>query len=144
MFKNKVVCITGASGGIGRGLAEMFVSEGAIVAISDLEAPKATSSAIGAQAYQCDVSSESSVKTFITAVRKDHGPIDIYLSNAGVGSGNGKFVAGGSNESWELAWQVNVMGSVYAARALMPDWVCLLYTSPSPRDGLLSRMPSSA
>ena len=25
-----------------------------------------------------------------------------------------------------------------------PIWVCLLYTSPSPRDGLLSRMPSSA
>ena len=24
------------------------------------------------------------------------------------------------------------------------DWTCLLYTSPSPRDGLLSRMPSSA
>ena len=26
----------------------------------------------------------------------------------------------------------------------MGNWVCLLYTSPSPRDGLLSRMPSSA
>ena len=25
-----------------------------------------------------------------------------------------------------------------------PDTICLLYTSPSPRDGLLSRMPSSA
>ena len=25
-----------------------------------------------------------------------------------------------------------------------PAWICLLYTSPSPRDGLLSRMPSSA
>ena len=24
------------------------------------------------------------------------------------------------------------------------NWICLLYTSPSPRDGLLSRMPSSA
>ena len=24
------------------------------------------------------------------------------------------------------------------------EWACLLYTSPSPRDGLLSRMPSSA
>ena len=24
------------------------------------------------------------------------------------------------------------------------QWACLLYTSPSPRDGLLSRMPSSA
>ena len=54
MFKNKVVCITGASGGIGRGLAEMFVSEGAVVAISDLEAPKTTASEIGAaQAYNC-------------------------------------------------------------------------------------------
>ena len=27
---------------------------------------------------------------------------------------------------------------------LVGQWVCLLYTSPSPRDGLLSRMPSSA
>ena len=31
------------------------------------------------------------------------------------------------------------------ARSLFPaDYICLLYTSPSPRDGLLSRMPSSA
>jgi len=85
MLKKKIVCITGASGGIG--------------------------------------SSEASVKAFIADVQNDHGPVDIYVSNAGVGSGNGKFVAGGSNESWELAWQVNVMGSVYAARVLMPEWV---------------------
>ena len=31
-----------------------------------------------------------------------------------------------------------------AAHTSEPPWVCLLYTSPSPRDGLLSRMPSSA
>ena len=30
------------------------------------------------------------------------------------------------------------------AKALDIDYICLLYTSPSPRDGLLSRMPSSA
>ena len=29
-------------------------------------------------------------------------------------------------------------------RKMQPDYICLLYTSPSPRDGLLSRMPSSA
>lgn len=123
MLENKVVCITGASGGIGLGIAEMFIAEGAVVAISDLTAPLDNAAKIGAHAYACDVSSENSVKSFIENVTSDHGPVDVYVSNAGVGSGNGKYVAGASNESWELAWQVNVMGSVYAARALMPDWV---------------------
>lgn len=123
MFKNKVVCITGASGGIGRGLAEMFISEGATVAISDLKLPQETAADIGAHPFECDVSNDASVQSFISDVESQFGLIDIYVSNAGVGSGNGKYVAGGSNESWESAWQVNVMGSVYAARALMPAWV---------------------
>src|SRR5664279_5355632 len=44
---------------------------------------------------------------------------------------------GGDNDiSWTSAGQVNlILDNLYA---------CLLYTSPSPRDGLLSRMPSSA
>ena len=37
---------------------------------------------------------------------------------------------------------ITAMGGVRRSRLLA--WVCLLYTSPSPRDGLLSRMPSSA
>ena len=37
-------------------------------------------------------------------------------------------------------------GGLFCERIFGPtrDWDCLLYTSPSPRDGLLSRMPSSA
>jgi len=100
----------------------MFLAEGATVAISDLHRPDDTASDIGAVAYKCDVSNEESVKQFIADVESEHGPIDVYVSNAGVGSGNGKYVAGASNESWEQAWQVNVMGSVYAARALIPVW----------------------
>lgn len=123
MFKDKIIAITGASGGIGRGVAEMFIAEGATVAISDLKRPTETASEIGAKAYSCDVSNEGSVTKFVSDVQADLGPIDVYVSNAGVGSGNGKFVAGASNESWEQAWQVNVMGSVYAARKLIPSWV---------------------
>ena len=40
-----------------------------------------------------------------------------------------------------------VFGILSATKYLGPDpllYICLLYTSPSPRDGLLSRMPSSA
>ena len=43
---------------------------------------------------------------------------------------------------------VNTMGANISVSDLPTDWTrvasCLLYTSPSPRDGLLSRMPSSA
>ncbi len=123
MFKDQTVAVTGASGGIGRAIAEMFVANGAKVAICDLELPMETATEIGASAYGFDASNEAQVKSAITAIEEDFGPIDIYVSNAGVGSGNGPHVAGGSNESWELAWQVNVMASVYAARALMPSWI---------------------
>ena len=38
----------------------------------------------------------------------------------------------------------NKMGMVFQSFALLPHRTCLLYTSPSPRDATLSRMPSSA
>ncbi len=123
MFENKIVAITGASGGIGRAIGDMFAANGAKVALSDLSPPTEAAEAVGTKPYVCDVSSEGSVVAFIDAVEADLGPVDIFVSNAGVGAANGPHVAGGSNEGWELSWQVNVMGSVYAARRLMPSWL---------------------
>ena len=122
MFNDKVIAITGASGGIGRAVAEMFVSQGAKVAISDRDVPEATATQIGASAYQCDVSKDENVVAFIDAVEADLGPIDVFVSNAGVGYADGPNVAGTPNKQWELSWQINVMSSVYAARRLMPSW----------------------
>ena len=48
---------------------------------------------------------------------------------------------------WSIPEGVKGYGDMHAVRAITPffrDYNCLLYTSPSPRDGLLSRMPSSA
>ena len=58
MFKDQSVAITGASGGIGRAIAEMFIAQGAQVAISDLQTPTKTGAEIGAIAFACDVRSE--------------------------------------------------------------------------------------
>ncbi|MEE9347790.1 MAG: SDR family oxidoreductase [Robiginitomaculum sp.] len=130
-FKDQIICITGAAGGIGYGLAQMFIAAGARVAISDRNAPHETAKSLNdkargdkARAYACDVSDEDSVIAFIEAVRRDFGPIDIYCSNAGVGYGDGPggYACGGSNKSWDVSWGVNVMGSVYAGRALFPTW----------------------
>lgn len=122
MFEGQVVAITGASAGIGFAIAQMFTDHGAKVAISDRSAPDESAAKIGVKSYACDVTKEEQVTAFIDNVRADLGSIDIYVSNAGVGFGNGETVCASPNKAWELSWQVNVMGSVYAARKLIPDW----------------------
>ena len=47
-------------------------------------------------------------------------------------------------EKDELDKTGRVESSNHIPRGMLEFWFCLLYTSPSPRDGLLSRMPSSA
>lgn len=127
MFDGQSVAITGAAGGIGRAIAERFIAEGANVAISDInaEAVAATASEIGAESFVCDVSDEAQVQSFILGATTANGPVDVFVSNAGIGLPDqpGGHAAGGSNESWEKSWQVNVMSSIYASRALLPDWL---------------------
>ncbi|MEP1231413.1 MAG: SDR family oxidoreductase [Litorimonas sp.] len=122
MYKNKSIAVTGASSGIGRAIAQMFIEQGAKVAISDLKSPDKTASEIGAYAFKCDATNEGDVKSFIEKAQAENGAIDVYVSNAGVGYGDPGHAAGASNSAWKMSWQVNVMSSVYAARALLPDW----------------------
>ena len=126
MYSGQSIAITGAAGGIGRAMAERFIAEGAKVAISDINAElvKQTATEIGATAFPCDVTDEDAIKTFIKGAESANGSIDVFVSNAGIGFPDlpGGHAAGGSNESWELSWQIHVMSSVYASRALIPGW----------------------
>ncbi len=126
MFKNQSVAITGAGtpGGIGRAIADMFIAGGANVAICDLTAPEALAKEIGATAFACNVSDEAAVQAFIKGAEAKNGPLDVFVSNAGVGFGDlpAGHAAGADNKAWETSWQVNVMANVYAARALLPTW----------------------
>ena len=47
-------------------------------------------------------------------------------------------------DPWVFMFDRAVEARAPGMNDIVPYWVCLLYTSPSPRDGLLSRMPSSA
>ncbi len=140
------VVITGAAGGIGRALARRFVAEGArTVVASDVAADAlgATAEAIGAVARPCDVSDPDAVRQLIESVESDHGPIDLFCSNAGVAIPG---LADAPPEAWRLSLDVNLMAHIYAARVLVPRMVergggYLLQTASAA--GLLTQLGSA-
>jgi NAD(P)-dependent dehydrogenase (short-subunit alcohol dehydrogenase family) len=121
---NRHIVVTGGAGGIGRALVRRFVQEGAravVAADRDLEGARGVADAAGALAVELDAGREDSVRALIAAATDANGPIDIFISNAGVPGAMGGPEA--PDESWEEAWRVNVMAHVWAARALLPEMV---------------------
>jgi 3-oxoacyl-[acyl-carrier protein] reductase len=87
-FENKVVMVTGGAAGIGRITAESFASEGAKIAICDInpEAGQAAAKALGPDASfeQVDVASTAAVSGWVDAVYDQYGQIDVLVNNAGI------------------------------------------------------------
>jgi len=125
----KVAVVTGGGHGIGRALCRRLAADGATVVVADIEGDAAATVAadIRGLAKQTDVSDEAAIERLVDEVETDIGPIDMFISNAGVGFGDGQSGAisteGGMNpidDRWTVSWQVNVMAQVYAARAVIP------------------------
>jgi NAD(P)-dependent dehydrogenase (short-subunit alcohol dehydrogenase family) len=86
-LEGKVAIITGAASGIGRGVAELFVQEGAKVVVADVDEQngRAVVAALGSNARfcKCDVTSEDSVKALIGFAVSEFGKLDVMHNNAG-------------------------------------------------------------
>jgi NAD(P)-dependent dehydrogenase (short-subunit alcohol dehydrogenase family) len=122
--RDSVCVVTGGAAGIGRALADRFVREGAShVVIADIAEPalRATAEAIGATAIVTDVGDEASIRSLIETVEADHGPIDLFVANAGIGGPPGGVEV--PDEEWQRIWEINVMHHVWAARHLVPRWI---------------------
>lgn len=124
--------VTGGGHGIGRALCKRLARKGATVVVADREAGAATSVAadIGGIAQVIDVGDEAALLALVEDVERDVGPIDLFVSNAGVGYGDADGSAasreGGMmacDDRWQACWNVNVMAHVYAARALLPRMI---------------------
>jgi NAD(P)-dependent dehydrogenase (short-subunit alcohol dehydrogenase family) len=123
-LKDKVVVITGGSGGIGKAMAEAFLNEGAAgIMLADLDAAAVAQAAadIGCNGMACDVTDEAQVAALVAATEDQYGQVDVFCSNAGAG-GNG-LLTDAANEVWQQQWELHVMSHLYAARAVLPGMI---------------------
>lgn len=124
--------VTGGGHGIGRAICRRLRSEGLDVVVADIDVAAADKVAaeLDTVAFGIDVGDEQQVINLIDSVENDTGPIDLFVSNAGVGYGDGASGAASAegglkpvDDRWESCWRINVMAHVYAARALVPRMV---------------------
>lgn len=126
-FKDKVVVITGAAGGLGKQAAIQYAAAGAKVIIGDLkieQGEKTTAlineSGTGAARFiRLDVTDTASVDHLFQAAKDIFGTVDILVNSAGI-SGQGFKPFGKIDlESWDLAYEVNVKGIVNCCKAAL-------------------------
>jgi NAD(P)-dependent dehydrogenase (short-subunit alcohol dehydrogenase family) len=119
----KVVVVTGAASGIGRGLCQRFAKAGAkaIVAADVNEAgAKAVAAEVGGEAALCDVRKEADIVRLVKMTEDKFGRIDLFCSNAGIIAIGGYEV---DNETWQRIWEINVLAHVFVARAAIPGMI---------------------
>lgn len=125
-----VVVVTGGGSGIGAALvAELAARGAAAVVVADLEADRAGEVAervagahpgVAVWSRPVDVADAAAVESMVEEVVDRHGRVDLYCSNAGVGTGAG---ADAPEDVWNRTWAVNVMAHVHALRPLLPRWL---------------------
>lgn len=142
-----VAVVTGAASGIGEGIAQRMLEQGASVVLGDLDASRLAATAERLDADHpgrvSHVAGDAADAGHIAAlIEAAPGDVDLYVANAGVFRG---FGLEAPESDWALGWDVNVMGQVRAAQALVPGWVergrgCFVSTASAA--GLLTQLGS--
>jgi Short-chain alcohol dehydrogenase of unknown specificity len=122
---DKVVLITGASSGIGAGIARELAAAGATLMLGArrtdrLEAVTGELSALGARVRtrRLDVTDRADVAAFADAARAEWGRVDVIVNNAGIMPLSP--LAALKVEEWDRMVDVNIKGVLYGIAAVLP------------------------
>ena len=114
--------VTGVGEGNGRSISKRFAKEGfrvAMLARSGERLDKYEQEIEGSKGFVCDVSDAGSMRSTISAVRDELGPIDVFVHNAG--SGMFADFLSTTPEQMETAWRTNTMGLFVLGQAAAED-----------------------
>lgn len=116
----KVALVTGASQGIGFGIAKELASEGARVAVSSRSQDKIDAAAeqIGARGYVHDTTDLDAAPALVEAVERDLGPIDVLVTNTGGPPGGNPLEF--TREQWEAAHRELVVAAIEMIQLVVP------------------------
>ena len=127
-LKGKTALITGAGRGIGRAAAIALAKEGVNIGMLGLtlaNLEKVTTEieeyGVNVSGAVADVSDMESVQHAVEHVTTELGPIDILINNAGIAQFGGFLEL--DPQKWEKIIQVNLMGTYYVTRAILPGMI---------------------
>jgi NAD(P)-dependent dehydrogenase (short-subunit alcohol dehydrogenase family) len=131
-MRGKTVLVTGSTDGVGRYVAGELAKQGAYVLIHGRDAARAkslideiragdkTGHGVAPRFYQADLSSLAGARQLADAVNADHKRIDVFVSNAGIGSQNSGPQRQESADGFELRFAVNYLSGFLLAHLLLP------------------------
>ena len=120
----KVALITGGAAGFGKGTAETFAREGAMVYISDInvEGGNKVAKDLGVTFLEHDVTNPDRWQEVIAEIKSQENQLNILVNNAGIGYMGD--VEGTTNEAWEMVHKIDLDSVFYGCKyalSLMRD-----------------------
>lgn len=124
-LQGKTTMITGAASGFGKGIAEVYIREGAKVAVADLNADgaRAVAEELGpnAIAVTCDVSKSDQVEAAVAQTIEAFGSLDIVVNNAGWTNPNRPLMET-DEETFRRIYDINVLSVFHMTKTCVPLW----------------------
>lgn len=126
-FTGQIAVVTGAARGIGRATAQLFAQRGAKLALIDVDLEKLetvkeelSEYTKDVLIYKCDISDMEAVNSTFSDILENYGKVDILINNAALFRDYMPFMES-TPDRWKLYFDVNVMGTLYCTRCVIPS-----------------------